>query len=258
MARTPAKPTRTGATKAAAARRASAQKKAVAKMHGPVGEAPEKMRKPSKPDDLKEISGIGPGIEKKLNDMGVWSFGQIAAWKKPQVDNVNQTLSFSGRIQREEWVKQAKRLAKTSVTSGTPVASAKAGSAETGRKARKATAKAKVAATSVPAKATTAAKTSVPAARRASVATASAPAASNGNAAASGASDHAYEAIHLPEGVHEPDRSKLHISETDVAIEIDNMNKWYGDFHVLRDINLKVMQGERIVVAGRQGRANRP
>ena len=39
----------------------------------------------------------------------------------------------------------------------------------------------------------------------------------------------------------------MHISETDVAIDIENMNKWYGDFHVLKDINLKVMRGERIV-----------
>ena len=39
-------------------------------------------------------------------------------------------------------------------------------------------------------------------------------------------------------------RSKMIVSETDVAIEISNMNKWYGDFHVLRDINLKVMRGE--------------
>lgn len=49
------------------------------------------------------------------------------------------------------------------------------------------------------------------------------------------------------------DRSKMHISDTDVAIEIANMNKWYGDFHVLKDINLKVMQGERIVIAGPSG-----
>ncbi|MET0171106.1 MAG: amino acid ABC transporter ATP-binding protein, partial [Agrobacterium vaccinii] len=42
---------------------------------------------------------------------------------------------------------------------------------------------------------------------------------------------------------------KLDVSATDVAIEITGMNKWYGDFHVLRDINLKVMKGERIVVA---------
>ena len=48
-------------------------------------------------------------------------------------------------------------------------------------------------------------------------------------------------------------RSKMTISETDVAIEIRNMNKWYGDFHVLRDINLKVMRGERIVICGPSG-----
>jgi len=45
----------------------------------------------------------------------------------------------------------------------------------------------------------------------------------------------------------------MEVSETDVAIEINGMNKWYGDFHVLKDINLKVMRGERIVVAGPSG-----
>ena len=49
------------------------------------------------------------------------------------------------------------------------------------------------------------------------------------------------------------DRSRMTISDTDVAIEIKNMNKWYGDFHVLRDINLKVMRGERIVICGPSG-----
>jgi general L-amino acid transport system ATP-binding protein len=39
----------------------------------------------------------------------------------------------------------------------------------------------------------------------------------------------------------------------EVAIEIASMNKWYGDFHVLRDINLTVYQGERIVVCGPSG-----
>ena len=47
--------------------------------------------------------------------------------------------------------------------------------------------------------------------------------------------------------------SKLTVSSTDVAVEISGMNKWYGDFHVLRDINLKVMRGERIVVGGPAG-----
>jgi len=43
------------------------------------------------------------------------------------------------------------------------------------------------------------------------------------------------------------------ISTSDVAVEITNMNKWYADFHVLRDINLKVMRGERIVICGPSG-----
>ena len=50
-----------------------------------------------------------------------------------------------------------------------------------------------------------------------------------------------------------PERATLHISTTDVAVEITKMHKWYGDFHVLKDINLKVMRGERIVIAGPSG-----
>ena len=46
---------------------------------------------------------------------------------------------------------------------------------------------------------------------------------------------------------------KLAAPRTDVAVEITEMNKWYGEFHVLRDINLKVMKGERIVIAGPSG-----
>ncbi|BDA84933.1 arginine ABC transporter ATP-binding protein [Aureimonas sp. SA4125] len=42
------------------------------------------------------------------------------------------------------------------------------------------------------------------------------------------------------------------ISE-EVAVELINVNKWYGEFHVLRDIDLKVRRGERIVVCGPSG-----
>jgi general L-amino acid transport system ATP-binding protein len=51
----------------------------------------------------------------------------------------------------------------------------------------------------------------------------------------------------------EVDRSKMQISDTEVAVEIVAMHKWYGDFHVLKDINLKVMRGERIVICGPSG-----
>ncbi|WP_440589633.1 amino acid ABC transporter ATP-binding protein [Pelagibacterium mangrovi] len=49
------------------------------------------------------------------------------------------------------------------------------------------------------------------------------------------------------------DRTKMTVSDTDVAVDIVDMNKWYGDFHVLRDISLRVMRGERIVIAGPSG-----
>ena len=50
----------------------------------------------------------------------------------------------------------------------------------------------------------------------------------------------------------EPDRSKMTVSD-EIAIEICNMNKWFGEFHVLRDIDLTVNRGERIVICGPSG-----
>ncbi len=50
----------------------------------------------------------------------------------------------------------------------------------------------------------------------------------------------------------EINKSQMHVSEQ-VAIEINDMNKWYGSFHVLRDINLTVYEGERIVICGPSG-----
>ncbi len=50
----------------------------------------------------------------------------------------------------------------------------------------------------------------------------------------------------------EIDRSQMHVSDK-VAIAITDMNKWYGSFHVLRDINLTVYEGERIVICGPSG-----
>ena len=49
------------------------------------------------------------------------------------------------------------------------------------------------------------------------------------------------------------DEAAMTVSKTEVAIDIVGMHKWFGDFHVLRDINLKVMKGERIVIAGPSG-----
>ena len=43
------------------------------------------------------------------------------------------------------------------------------------------------------------------------------------------------------------------MAENSAVVEMTNVNKWYGDFHVLRDINLRVARGERIVICGPSG-----
>ena len=47
--------------------------------------------------------------------------------------------------------------------------------------------------------------------------------------------------------------ANLNTTSQDYAIRMINLNKWYGDFHVLKDINLDVVQGERIVICGPSG-----
>jgi len=63
-------------------------------------------------DDLKQLSGVGPALEKKLHEAGVTTFAQIAAWTEADIADMDEKLSFKGRIEREGWVEQAKELAK--------------------------------------------------------------------------------------------------------------------------------------------------
>ncbi|MBU4528353.1 MAG: hypothetical protein KUA43_09215 [Hoeflea sp.] len=63
-------------------------------------------------DNLKQIKGVGPQIEAKLNAAGINSFAQIAAWTKKEQADFGEQLSFAGRIEREDWVAQARILAK--------------------------------------------------------------------------------------------------------------------------------------------------
>lgn len=61
-------------------------------------------------DDLKLISGVGPKLEGLLHDMGFYHFDQIAKWSRSEVAWVDSRLKFKGRIDRDEWIKQAKEL----------------------------------------------------------------------------------------------------------------------------------------------------
>ena len=61
-----------------------------------------------KADDLKEIEGIGPGLEKLCHDLGVFHFDQIAAWGTAEVAWMDGNLKgFKGRVTRDKWVSQA-------------------------------------------------------------------------------------------------------------------------------------------------------
>jgi NADH-quinone oxidoreductase, E subunit len=76
---------------------------------------PKGIERPERPDDLKMISGVGPRIEGILNDLGIYTYAQIASWTKVEREWVDSYLRFKGRIEREDWVKQAEALAKGGV-----------------------------------------------------------------------------------------------------------------------------------------------
>ncbi len=63
------------------------------------------------PDDLKQLKGVGPALEKKLHAAGVTTFAQIAAWGPEDIADMDGKLSFKGRIERDGWVDQARLLA---------------------------------------------------------------------------------------------------------------------------------------------------
>jgi NADH-quinone oxidoreductase subunit E len=77
---------------------------------------PAAIEKPATVDDLRLISGVGPKIESILNSLGIYTFAQVASWKKAERDWVDGYLNFKGRIDRDDWVRQAKALAKGGVT----------------------------------------------------------------------------------------------------------------------------------------------
>ena len=76
---------------------------------------PAGIPRPDRPDDLKLISGIGPRIEATLNGLGIYTYAQIAGWKKTEREWVDGFLKFKGRIDRDDWVKQAEALKKGGV-----------------------------------------------------------------------------------------------------------------------------------------------
>lgn len=102
---------------AAPAKKKAPAKKAAAPKADAAAEAPEKAApkkaaaKSEGGDDLKQLSGVGPALEKKLHENGVTTFAQIAAWTEADVADMDEKMSVKGRIEREGWIEQAKKLA---------------------------------------------------------------------------------------------------------------------------------------------------
>ena len=109
-------PKKAKAAKPAAAKKAApkAEAKAEPKAEKPAAKkaAPKKAAATDGADDLTRISGVGPVIVKKLHDLGVTSFAQIAAWTPEDIADMDDKLNFKGRIDRDEWLKQAAEFAK--------------------------------------------------------------------------------------------------------------------------------------------------
>ncbi len=61
-------------------------------------------------DDLKRISGIAPKLEQRLNDLGVFHFWQVAKLSKEEAASIEKSLSITGRIERDGWIAQARKL----------------------------------------------------------------------------------------------------------------------------------------------------
>lgn len=97
------------AVKPAAKAKATAVKAAPAE-----GKKPRTMSAPRKAgaDDLKLISGVGPKLEGVLNALGFWHFDQVSKWTSDEIAWVDSQLKFKGRIERDDWVAQATKLAK--------------------------------------------------------------------------------------------------------------------------------------------------
>jgi large subunit ribosomal protein L21 len=74
--------------------------------------APKKAAAKAGNDDLTQLDGVGPAFAKKLNEAGVTSFAQIAAWTEADLDSLNETVSgLKAKAEANNWIEAAKSLA---------------------------------------------------------------------------------------------------------------------------------------------------
>ncbi len=61
-------------------------------------------------DNLSLLKGIGPVVEEKLNRLGIYHLDQIASWNAEEQAWIDEQILFPRKVEREEWVRQAKEL----------------------------------------------------------------------------------------------------------------------------------------------------
>ncbi len=101
-------------------KKASTKREDTAKQDAPAKEAAPKAAKPAKAattaaeagytDDISLIGGVGPVLKKKLTAAGFGTLASIAALKADDIAKLDEELKLGGRIDRDEWVEQAKEL----------------------------------------------------------------------------------------------------------------------------------------------------
>lgn len=109
------KPKAKAAPKKAATKKAAPETKAEAPKKADAKKAPAKkaaLKKTAANDDLTQLAGVGPALAKKLNEAGITSFAQIAAWTDADVDALNETVSgVKAKAEKGDWINAAKALA---------------------------------------------------------------------------------------------------------------------------------------------------
>lgn len=100
------------------AKKPAAKKEAAPKAETAAAEAPKPApagapaAEGTSADNLKKMTGVGPALEKKLNAAGITTFAQIAALTEPQIAELEEQLSLTGRFEKDGWVAQAQEFAK--------------------------------------------------------------------------------------------------------------------------------------------------
>lgn len=105
-----AKPPTAAAKKPAAAGAKKPVSAAAEKRTAAVADKPAAAASGDTPDKLSRVKGIGSVLEAQLNALGITSLAQLAALSDKEVDRIDEAIGFKGRIRREDWVGQARKL----------------------------------------------------------------------------------------------------------------------------------------------------